>query len=107
MAGIAYSRIVGEFPVFLDNTFRLVAMVTLPLALLSIGGTLTLKNLKTHLWHAFLGSTIKLLVLPIIGWFFLEAFDAAAPLFSGGHAFFRPADLPGHHRALFPTQQRH
>ena len=47
LAGMAYSRIVGQFPVFLDNTFRLTAMVALPLALLSIGGTLTIKTSRS------------------------------------------------------------
>jgi malonate transporter and related proteins len=88
LAGLAYSRLVGEFPVFLDNTFRLAAMVTLPLALLSIGGALTLKNLKAHLGNAFLGSTIKLLVLPVVGWFFLKAFDASPLSFQVGMLFF-------------------
>jgi len=88
LAGMAYSRIVGKFPVFLDNTFRLAAMVALPLALLSIGGTLTLKNLKTHLGHAFLGSAIKLLILPLVGWFFLKAFDASPLSFQVGMLFF-------------------
>ena len=88
LTGMAYSRFIGEFPVFLDNTFRLAAMVTLPLALLSIGGTLTLKNLKNHLGHAFLGSVIKLLVLPVVGWFFLKAFDAAPLSFQVGMLFF-------------------
>ena len=88
LAGMAYSRVVGEFPVFLDNTLRLAAMVTLPLALLSIGGTLTLKNLKNHLGHAFLGSTIKLLVLPVVGWFLLKAFDASPLSFQVGMIFF-------------------
>ena len=88
LAGMAYSRLVGEFPVFLDNTFRLAAMVALPLALLSIGGTLTMKNLKTHLGPAFLGSAIKLLVLPAVGWFFLKAFDASVLSFQVGMLFF-------------------
>ncbi|MFO7716904.1 AEC family transporter [Desulfosarcina sp.] len=88
LAGMAYSRTVGEFPVFLDNTFRLAAMIALPLALLSIGGTLTLRNLKTHLGQAFLGSTVKLLVLPIVGWFFLKAFDASPLSFQVGMLFF-------------------
>jgi predicted permease len=88
LAGMAYSRTIGEFPVFLDNTFRLAAMVALPLALLSIGGTLTLKNLKTHLGQAFLGSAIKLLMLPVAGWFFLKAFDASPLSFQVGMLFF-------------------
>jgi predicted permease len=88
LAGMAYSRTVGEFPVFLDNTFRLAAMVALPMALLSVGGTLTLKNLKAHLGHAFLGSTIKILVLPMLGWFFLKSVDASPLSFQVGMLFF-------------------
>lgn len=88
LAGMAYSRSIGEFPVFLDNTFRLAAMVTLPLALLSIGGTLTLKNLNAHLGHAFLGSAIKLAALPVAGWFFLNAFDASPLSYQVGMLFF-------------------
>ena len=49
LAGMAYSRFIGAFPIFLDNTFRLTAMVALPMALLSIGGALTLKSLKGNL----------------------------------------------------------
>lgn len=88
LAGMAYSRFVGEFPVFLDNTLRLAAMVTLPLALLSIGGTLTLKGLKAHLGLALVGSALKLLVLPVAGWLFLRAFDASLLSFQVGMLFF-------------------
>ena len=88
LAGMAYSRYVGAFPVFLDNTFRLAAMVALPLALLSIGGTLTVKNIKDHLGHAFLGSAIKLLMLPTVGWFFLKVVDASPLSFQVGMLFF-------------------
>jgi predicted permease len=88
LAGMAFSRIVGTFPVFLDNTFRLAAMVALPLALLSIGGTLTVKNLRTHLSQAFLASILKLLALPIVGWFFLRAFDASPLSLQVGMLFF-------------------
>ncbi len=88
LAGMAYSRIVGQFPVFLDNTFRLAAMVALPLAVLSIGGTLTIRNLTVHLGHACLGSAIKLLILPLVGWFFLKALDASPLSFQVGMLFF-------------------
>ncbi|HSO18725.1 MAG TPA: AEC family transporter [Desulfosarcina sp.] len=88
LAGMAYSRTIGSFPVFLDNTFRLAAMVALPLALLSIGGTLTLKNLQTHLNQALVGSAVKLLVLPCVGWLFLNAFNASTLSFQVGMLFF-------------------
>ena len=71
LSGMVYSRVVGSFPVFLDNTFRLAAMVALPLALLSIGGTLTLKNLNTYLGagifrvdHQAVGAAAGRLVFP-------------------------------------------
>ncbi len=88
LAGMVYSRAVGVFPVFLDNTFRLAALVALPLALLSIGGTLTVKNLKFHLGHALVGSTVKLLILPVVGWLFLNAFDASTLSLQVGMLFF-------------------
>ena len=88
LAGMVYSREIGAFPVFLDNTFRLAAMVALPLALLSIGGTLTLKNLTTHFGHALLGSIVKLILLPLVGWLFLEWVDASALSFQVGMLFF-------------------
>jgi predicted permease len=88
LAGMGYSRTIGEFPVFLDNTFRLAAMVALPLALLSIGGTLTLKNIRLHLNHAFAGATVKLLLLPLLGWFFLRLFGASILSFQVGMLFF-------------------
>lgn len=88
VAGIIYARMIGTFPVFVDNTLRLAAMVTLPLALLSIGGALTLKNLKIHMGKAFLGCTVKLLALPLIGFGFLRLFDAAPLSLQVGMIFF-------------------
>jgi malonate transporter len=62
-------------------------MVALPLALLSIGGTLTLKNLKSHLGHAFwdrhqvADTAARRLV-------FSQAFDASTLSFQVGMLFF-------------------
>lgn len=88
LAGMVYSQILGVFPVFIDNTFRMAAMVTLPLALLSIGGTLTVKNLQNDLGYAFLGSVIKLLIFPLIGYFFLTTLHASPLSLQVGMIFF-------------------
>jgi len=88
LAGMAYARFIGRFPVFIDNTFRLGAIVALPLALLSIGGALTLKNLKSHMGHSLLGASVKLLILPLVGCFFLKLFDASMLSFQVGMLFF-------------------
>jgi hypothetical protein len=63
-----------RFPVFLDNTLRLTSLVTLPLALLSIGGNLTFSNFKTYYKPSLLAAAIKLLVLPAAGLCFLQLF---------------------------------
>jgi hypothetical protein len=88
LAGMAWSRWVGGFPVFLDNTFRLAALVALPLALISIGGTLALQTAKSHFGHSVLGAAVKLTVLPLVGWFFLQMFDASPLSFQVGMLFF-------------------
>jgi len=88
LAGMAYAQTIGTFPVFLDNTFRMAAMLTLPLALLSIGGTLTMKNLKQDAGHAFAGSVIKLVFMPIVGYLTLSALNASPLSFRVGMIFF-------------------
>jgi predicted permease len=88
LAGMAYARFMGSFPVFLDNTFRLASTVALPLALLSIGGSLTLKNLNAHLSQSLAAAMVKLLVLPMVGWLFLILFDASPLSFKVGMLFF-------------------
>lgn len=88
IAGMLYARLVGQFPASVDNTLRLAALVSLPLALLSIGGTLTVTAMGTHLGHAGLGCAVKLLILPLVGWFFLAAFDATLLSVQVGMLFF-------------------
>lgn len=74
LSGIVYSRLGGGFPVFVDNLFRLSASVTLPLALLSIGGSLTFRSLKGNLGVSLTAALFKLVVLPMTGYGFLELF---------------------------------
>jgi len=89
VAGILYSRFHIPFPVFLANTFRLASLVTLPLALISIGGGLTLKSLKGDLKLSFAASVFKLLVLPAIGYFFLKLFAVTGLSLKVGMIFLR------------------
>lgn len=72
VSGMIYSRAFTGFPVFLDNTFRLSASVTLPLALLSIGGALTFESLRGYLSLSLLAAAIKLVLFPLAGYFFLQ-----------------------------------
>lgn len=88
IAGSVYWKLIGGFPAFIDNTFGLASFITLPLALLSIGGTLTLDNMKNHFRLSLVASVFKLVILPLIGYLFLTAFDAAGISFKVGMLYF-------------------
>jgi predicted permease len=73
-AGFVWSRTVNAFPVFVENTLELCSLVTLPLALLSVGGGLTFGRLRRHLGPALAAAGIKLLLLPSVGYLLLRHF---------------------------------
>ncbi len=72
--GILYANFFDHFPDFIDNTFRLTSFVTLPLALLSIGGNLTFSKFQRYFNTALLAAAVKLIALPVAGYFFLQVF---------------------------------
>lgn len=75
LVGIAYSRLVGGFPVFINNSLSLISMVALPLALISIGGSLTFAGVRENFGLSLLAAILKLIILPAIGWLFFLLFD--------------------------------
>ncbi|KJS28453.1 MAG: transporter [Desulfatitalea sp. BRH_c12] len=87
-AGLLYARWINAFPSFIDSTFRLGAAVTLPLALISIGGSLTLQTLKTYFRPALASAAFKLLLLPATGALFLHMFGVAGIYYAVGLIFF-------------------
>lgn len=87
VAGLAYGQTVNRFPLFLDNAFRLASYVTLPLALLSIGGVLSLKGLRDHVRLSMVACGFKLVVLPTAGWCLMKAFGVAGESFKMGLLF--------------------
>jgi predicted permease len=88
LAGILYARLKYPFPAFLDNTFHLTSSATLPLALLSIGGSLSIQSAKGYLRLSLAGSFFKLLLLPAIGYLFLNLFHVGEMPFKVGMIFF-------------------
>ena len=88
VAGLLYSKFVSTFPVAVGNMLRLATSVTLPLALLSIGGTLTFANLKGAFRLSLVASVFKLLIFPVIGYFFMNAFDVTGISLKVGLIFF-------------------
>jgi predicted permease len=88
LAGILYNRLAVPFPAFLENTFNLLTMATLPLAMLSIGAALNLNSLKGHFQWSLALAVFKLAVLPAVGWGYLTLFQVTGAAFKMGMIFF-------------------
>jgi len=86
--GILYARLQTPFPPFVDNTFRLLSLVALPMALISIGGSLKVGQLKGSLQPALAAALLKLLLLPLVGYAFLTLFQVRGIPFQVGMIFF-------------------
>ena len=88
LSGMLYARLVGHFPLYLDNTLKLLSQVTLPLALFSIGGSLTFANLRDNMGLALVAALCKLAVLPVIGLLFLRLFGVTGLAWQVSMLFF-------------------
>ena len=88
LAGIFYSRLIGKFPTFIDNSLSLASMATLPLALISIGGSLTFRGVKKNASLSFLSAFIKVIILPLTGFFYFSLFNVTGIPFKVGILFF-------------------
>lgn len=88
VAGLLFSKFEFTFPIFLDNTFRMMTSVTLPLALLSIGGGLSVASLKLNTVNSMIAAILKTAILPMVGFFFLKLFAVSGVPFKAGIIFF-------------------
>ncbi|MBE0582891.1 MAG: AEC family transporter [Desulfofustis sp.] len=86
--GIVYARLGGEFPAFIDNSLQLMSMVTLPLALMSIGGGLSFTGVYRHLPLSLLAAVCKLGILPLVGYLVYRLFQIDGVPFQTGMIFF-------------------
>ncbi|BCO08970.1 membrane protein [Desulfolithobacter dissulfuricans] len=66
LVGILWSFFELPIPTILDRSLHIASGMTLPLALLSIGGSFSLKNLRGDFCMAALATTMKLVLLPLI-----------------------------------------
>jgi len=88
VAGLLVSRSGVVFPRVMNNTFSLMTSVTLPLALISIGGTLSFRGLACHTKVSLIAVCFKLLALPVVGFFMLKGFQVTGIPFKTGMIFF-------------------
>lgn len=87
-AGLIWSRLGTDFPVFIEQTFSLMTAVTMPLALISVGGALTITGFKANGALAVTATVLKLVLLPFIGITVLNLFCVTGTPFSAGLIFF-------------------
>ena len=66
LLGILWSFFHLPMPTILDRSLSIASGMTLPLALLSIGGSFSLAKLKGDLWKAALATAMKLVMLPLV-----------------------------------------
>lgn len=88
VAGIAYSHLVGFFSTPIDNTLKLMSQVTLPLALFSIGGSLSFASLRSNFNVALAAAGLKLVALPLVGLCLLWLFGVTGLAFKVSMLFF-------------------
>ena len=86
--GLIYARIFSSFPTFIDNGLQMMSMVTLPLALLSIGGALTFKGMFKNLNLSLLAALCKLVMLPLVGYLVYRLAGVQGVPFKVGMIFF-------------------
>ena len=79
ISGILYAHIWEGFPLFVDNTLKLSSYISLPLAMLSVGGALTFETVRDHFKLSLMAAMFKLVVLPLTGYFFLQVFGVSGP----------------------------
>ncbi len=73
--GILWSFANIPIPRILDRSLNIITDMTLPLALVAIGGGFSLKELKGDIYRAGLATSIKLLGLPLLTALLLYCFD--------------------------------
>ncbi len=88
VGGLLFSNSGFIFPQYLKNFFQLISTASLPLALISIGGSFTFGKLKDYLSLSIIGSIFKLVLFPFSGLIFLHFFSVTGIAFKTSLIFF-------------------
>jgi len=79
--GILFSVLEIPLPEMIDRILKIISAMALPLALLSIGATLSLNLLRSHLRLTLVAGFFKLMVLPSLGLLVFMWFNVPTPQF--------------------------
>ncbi len=88
VAGMLFSFFGIPFPGFVDKTLYLLSMVTLPMALIAVGGSLRFRLQDKGIHWALWAAAFKNGWLPIVGFGFLRIFHVSEMAFQIGMLFF-------------------
>ncbi|PLY03627.1 MAG: AEC family transporter [Desulfuromonas sp.] len=83
-AGIIWSFLAIPLPLIAERSLQITTGMTLPLALIAIGGGFSLEKLKGDIVTTFLASTGKLIILPLITIVLLKIFGVTGMDYSIG-----------------------
>jgi predicted permease len=86
--GLLLSGTGYRLPAFINNFLALVASMTLPLALISMGGTLSFAGISRHWPNALAAAAIKLFIIPVTGYIMLTLFSVSDTAFKTGMIYF-------------------
>jgi malonate transporter and related proteins len=95
--GMLYSRVGVPLPVCLNNALALMSLLALPLALISIGGSLTFSEVGRHITYSVAAALFKLIVMPVTGYYLLHAFQVAGPPYRVAMIFFALPTSPNNY----------
>ncbi len=84
VAGILFSLSGAVLPTIVDRTLGIISGMSLPLALLLIGGSIQMKSIKSQLSHLAICNLIKLILMPGLGLLFYSVWKVPTELYAPG-----------------------
>jgi malonate transporter and related proteins len=88
LLGILYSNLGIPFPIVVERLLDLMAVMSLPLALISVGGSLTFSKFRGHFAYSLITVLCKLVVLPALGYLILKRLSISEAAFTVAMIYF-------------------
>ena len=88
LLGILYSNLGIPFPILVERLLDLMAAMSLPLALISVGGSLTFSKFRGHFAYSLIAGFCKLVALPTLGYLFLKQLNIGETAFKVAMIYF-------------------
>jgi len=97
LLGIGYARLGYGFPAFVEGTLSLMTLITLPLALLSVGSSITFTGMRNHTRAALAAAAFKLVALPLVGYGLLWVLSVTGTPFHVAMVYFALPTSPANY----------